>query len=247
MAYPKHAVRAGDGNVEIVKQVQARLDAAGCGPLADDGIFGAETESAVKLFQTRRGLAPDGVVGPLTWDDLFQEAAVVVSAAPSPLAQATLDAAGSQDGVRETPGQPNRGPEVDGYVRSLGLDPTHGYSWCQAFVYWSFTQAATKLGVANPCIKTAGVLEHWARSPVARRVYADKAFDDPTLVRPGAVFIIDHGAGKGHAGLVTQITAGEIQTIEGNTNAHGSREGDGVYRKTRAIGSINVGFIDYGS
>ena len=69
--------------------------------------------------------------------------------------------------------------------------------------------------------------------------------DDPTLIRPGAIFIVDHGGGKGHTGIVTKIVDGEIGTIEGNTNQRGSREGDGVYQKVRTIASINVGFVDY--
>lgn len=36
-----------------------------------DGIFGAETERAVKAFQTENGLTADGVVGPATWRALF--------------------------------------------------------------------------------------------------------------------------------------------------------------------------------
>ena len=32
-----------------------------------DGIFGANTTSAVKQFQQDNGLSPDGIVGPLTW------------------------------------------------------------------------------------------------------------------------------------------------------------------------------------
>ena len=246
MAYPGRAVREGDSRTDVVRQVQQRLADVGCGPLAVDGIFGAATTSAVKLFQTRRDLTPDGAVGPITWDALFLEPPVVADQAPTPLLGAVLDAAATQLDVRETPGTPNRGPQVDQYVRGVGLDPAGGYSWCQAFVYWCFAQAAAQLGAANPCVRTAGVLDHWARSPLADRVYAQAAGDDPRLVRPGAVFIIDHGGGKGHAGLVTQVVSGAVATIEGNTNQAGSREGDGVYRHTRSISSINVGFIDYG-
>ena len=36
-----------------------------------DGVFGAETENAVRAFQTAYGLTPDGVVGILTWDRLY--------------------------------------------------------------------------------------------------------------------------------------------------------------------------------
>lgn len=37
-------------------------------PGAVDGIFGVITESAVRSFQTWAQAAPDGVVGPLTWE-----------------------------------------------------------------------------------------------------------------------------------------------------------------------------------
>lgn len=130
--------------------------------------------------------------------------------------------------------------------RSVGLDPTGDYSWCEAFVYWCLEQASRDLGVANPCVKTAGVLDHWERAPASDRVTAEAATNDPTLIRPGAVFIINHGNGKGHAGLVRRVVSGTIDTIEGNTNEAGSRDGDGVYPKTRLVDSINVGFIDYG-
>jgi len=35
-----------------------------------DGVFGPLTTEAVKDFQSKHGLAPDGVVGPLTWQEL---------------------------------------------------------------------------------------------------------------------------------------------------------------------------------
>ena len=36
-----------------------------------DGIFGSQTETAVKNFQYNFRLYPDGIVGPNTWNDLF--------------------------------------------------------------------------------------------------------------------------------------------------------------------------------
>jgi peptidoglycan hydrolase-like protein with peptidoglycan-binding domain len=39
-------------------------------PVAVDGIFGPNTEAAVKAFQQSKGLAADGIVGPQTWPRL---------------------------------------------------------------------------------------------------------------------------------------------------------------------------------
>ena len=36
-----------------------------------DGIFGANTESAVKKWQTSHGLSADGIVGPHTYEKMF--------------------------------------------------------------------------------------------------------------------------------------------------------------------------------
>ena len=38
--------------------------------LAEDGIFGAKTETVVREFQRRAGIAVDGIVGPITWRTL---------------------------------------------------------------------------------------------------------------------------------------------------------------------------------
>lgn len=60
--------RGANGGAAIF--LQSQLNAAlGC-RLVLDGDFGAQTELAVKAFQRRSHLIPDGVVGPLTWEAL---------------------------------------------------------------------------------------------------------------------------------------------------------------------------------
>lgn len=52
-----------------VKALQQLLNKYGYG-LAEDGIFGSGTYSAVQRFQASKGLVADGIVGPLTWAKL---------------------------------------------------------------------------------------------------------------------------------------------------------------------------------
>ncbi|MCL2030607.1 MAG: M14 family metallopeptidase [Oscillospiraceae bacterium] len=53
-----------------VELLQTALRRAGAFQGAADGVFGAVTERAVMDFQSRHGLASDGVAGPLTWNAL---------------------------------------------------------------------------------------------------------------------------------------------------------------------------------
>jgi len=53
-----------------VRRAQKRLTLGGYDTGGVDGIFGANTESAVKRFQKDFGLAQDGIVGPKTWDKI---------------------------------------------------------------------------------------------------------------------------------------------------------------------------------
>ena len=57
---------------EEVKTLQTRLKVLGykgadLKPLTADGIFGKNTEYALKIFQKAKGLAADGIAGPKTW------------------------------------------------------------------------------------------------------------------------------------------------------------------------------------
>jgi hypothetical protein len=253
--YPGRVLKVGVSAAETVKILQHRLNAVGCGPVAEDGVFDkANTERAVKLFQARfpdvtgRPLAIDGVVGSLTWGALFGASTVPFnSVAPSPLTKAAIDFALTQTDVREQPVGSNSGPEVDAYLRAVGLDP--GFAWCVAFTHFCFKKGAESLGVSNPHIKTAGVLDHWnlaGKKAKVVRVTNAKAVADPGLVKPGSLFIIDLGGGLGHSGMVLEVANGRLVTVEGNTNDNGSRNGIGVFRRdSRKISTINKGFIDY--
>lgn len=249
MDYPKRVIQQGEKNARIVKAVQLRLNELGCGPLQGTGVFGPKTVSAVKLFQsTHRDqlgnpLEIDGKLGSITWAALFGIGMVpaIEDGAKGLLAQA-LKVAASQVGVMERPEGSNGGPEVDAYLKSVGLGT--GFYWCAAFVYWCFQQASVKIGKPNPVFKTAGVINHWNKTK-GKKIAAAAAVENPALLKPGQIFIINNGRGTGHTGIIEKIEGGFLHTIEGNSNPAGSSNGIGVFRLERKIAKINQGFIEY--
>jgi hypothetical protein len=98
--------------------------------------------------------------------------------------------------------------------------------------------------MTNPLIKTAVCMNHW-KNTAGRKIIGPDATASPLLVKPGFIFIINHGGGQGHTGIVSSVEGPFIKTIEGNSNPAGSREGLGVFELTRKINTINAGFIDY--
>jgi peptidoglycan hydrolase-like protein with peptidoglycan-binding domain len=54
-------------NDPAVRDLQEALKVLGFDPGPVDGVFGAQTESAVKKFQQAREIPADGVVGRVTW------------------------------------------------------------------------------------------------------------------------------------------------------------------------------------
>lgn len=233
-----------------VKAIQKKLNQLGCGPVDVDGDFGPKTAAAVKTFQARftdqngSPLKIDGSVGPLTWAALFgSESIDIISEAPNSLLRAVVNIADTQVGVMEQPPGSNNGLEVNMYQDSA--DVPHGLPWCMAFVYWCFDKACSDLGRSNPLVKTGGVLDHWNRA-TCKKILADDAVNDPSLIKPGQIFIMSFGSGTGHTGIIEKVEGGFLTTIEGNSNDGGSREGTGVFRRTsRKINSINKGFLHY--
>jgi hypothetical protein len=144
-----------------------------------------------------------------------------------------LEIAISQIGQDEKPHGSNWGEPVRTYLASVNIN--FPASWCMAFIYWCFNEAAKKLQLKNPAIKSGGVLNVWNKT--SKNFKSNK----PSI---GAVFIMDYGKGLGHTGIVEKFDDKYIYTIEGNTNDTGSREGIEVCKKQRLQTSI-LGYINY--
>jgi hypothetical protein len=163
---------------------------------------------------------------------------VALAPAPSPrgnLRQAALAIAGRYDGGKETGN--NAGPLVELYLRNVGLGV--GNPWCAAFVLWCSDMAAAALGIDNP-------LRVVPSKALVRSHVATAKARGWVVARPeaGDLFAYVNPDGSGHIGFVERVADGVIHTVEGNTNAQNSREGDGVYRRQRKI-TPSLVFIRY--
>jgi hypothetical protein len=146
----------------------------------------------------------------------------------------------------EIPKGSNWGPDVEAYLKSVGID--FPASWCMAFVYWCVEKAELRLpditgGKSSPLVRTGGVLKQWneidTRAASLFGTTKKFRFSEP---KAGDIFIQDHGKGLGHTGFVERVQGEKIFTIEGNTNDTGSREGYEVCRRVRDISGCK-GFI----
>lgn len=151
------------------------------------------------------------------------------------LAQAALTIALKNNGIEEMPRGSNGGPDVDVYLRSVGLGT--GYAWCMAFVFYCVNKAAKQCNATNPLVKTGGVIEQWNRCTLRHLTNRDAA-----VLKPGDIFIMEFGGGTGHTGFVLKVEGQVVYTIEGNTNEDGSREGYEVAKRVRPLSSFK-GFL----
>ncbi|MFI9205300.1 CHAP domain-containing protein [Streptomyces sp. NPDC053048] len=101
-----------------------------------------------------------------------------------------------------------------------GLEWSQNQAWCATFVSW----CAMKAGLADLYPRTASCLTGVAWFKQRKR------FSEYPAVGSQVFF----GSGGGaHTGLVYAYDDDFVYTVEGNTNAGGSAEGDGVYLKKR--------------
>jgi len=248
MNYPNHIITIGEQDPSIVKHIQNQLNQLGFGPLVEDGIFGPKTLYSVKAFQQYdiyRDINPSlikevGKIDRLTWESLSY-AIICVKNRP-PLIKDTLRIAHNEVGVKEVPPGTNRGPRVEEYLKSVRLGA--GYPWCAAFVYWCVEQASAGLNRVNPLPRTGSCMDHWNKTK-GEKITFQQVLSDPKLIKPGDIFIISRKGGKGHTGFVYDTFGSDIITVEGNSNAFHSAEGEGVVKLQRKINTITAGFIRY--
>lgn len=224
-----------------VRHLQTSLNSLGKYNVKVTGSFDSSTESVVKSFQSSVGLKPDGIVGPKTLSALEKKlkvatTPVVSTSTTSSLEQTILETAKSFVGQKEISG--NMGfiqPFFMKLMESIGWKKK--WAWCSMFCKLVYTEAYKKLGL-DPKRMTKFI------SPSVQQTRANfiKAgypiITDWKQVKPGAYisWVSSSDRTKGHTGILVEFieNGAKMITIEGNTNAEGSREGDSVAKKTRA-------------
>jgi hypothetical protein len=143
----------------------------------------------------------------------------------------------SKIGLRES-GRPNSGPQIREFLDADSYKPNStddGYPWCAAFVCrivqlamqdreWTFTRPTTPGAWAFEKWSLAQDSSTWTLKPAGRDI------------QRGDIVVFNFS----HIGIAVGLPdkKGWVRTVEGNTNQAGSREGDGVYLKTRNISQI---------
>lgn len=151
---------------------------------------------------------------------------------------ALLQIARAEIGTAET-GTSNRGPRVDQYQRATWLEQKDWGPWCAAFICW-VVRAAMKVsgsketpGFKRPKTARAWDFERWSLAQDSSTQTRKPAGRD---IRAGDLLIFKFS----HIGIATSApdAQGNVSTIEGNTNAKGSRTGGQVCATRRHIDQV---------
>jgi len=216
--------------------------------LRADGDYGPATEASVRKFQTKAKLQPTGVIDEYTMRALIaplNRACKPLTTTAETYSQRVVAAARNhlREHPREVGGQ-NKGPWVRLY--------THGkegsaYPWCAAFVTYLMHQAAESM--KNPAMPIKGSLscDELAKQAVtAERFVSEDELRSGERSRtelvPGTIFLVRNKTNAKdwmHTGLVTGVMNDYFETIEGNTNDDGDREGYEVCRRLRGFGHMD--------
>lgn len=142
-------------------------------------------------------------------------------------------------GIKEHGGD-NQGKGVEMFQKAVD-GKAQGEPWCAAFAMWCLKQVEGQLSIRSPLYQSESVWMLWHKSDVKCR---------SLLPKPGYLMCWNvPPTQKGHIGIVQRILNDhQVETVEGNSNNDGSREGNAVVVKTRTItGTPNfkvLGFLN---
>ncbi len=245
-----------DNNKKDVEKIQSWLSLfamqnPSSGTATDiDGDFGPATEKAVLNFQKANGLPQNGIVDQNVFDKLVSplKKAFENPITGSNLRELILNTA--QNHLENHPfelvinHQSNTGPWVRSYMD--GHEGTDWF-WCMGFVEAIIDQAAsiqgknfkTLMPLTYSCdtVGTTGL-----QKKILTRYQTART--NSALIKPGDIFLLQKTPNDWiHTGIVTAVHTDTIETIEGNTNAGGSNNGNAVMNKIRNYKQSKLDFF----
>jgi hypothetical protein len=132
-------------------------------------------------------------------------------------------------GTREATGN-NDGQRIEEYIASTGLNAKGQYPWCAAFVYWVYLQNEITIPTPTPA---------WSPSYFTQGtiIWEWRGRNNQQPLQGDVIGMYYTHLGRiGHMGFFHRQYGDYFITVEGNTNAEGSREGNQVaIRKRRKI------------
>lgn len=195
-----------------------------------------------KLGFYNAGTSGEG--GPLTLRatyDFAKDEGVTLPGSPLPtvsnLPDLVVQVARKYLGVGEEGGN-NRGKMIDEFESATWLDPAGDYPWCASFVCYVIREAlglySGKVPWKRPMTPRAYGFEDWAKEEPGLDLKRNPVAED---IQPGDIITFTFS----HVGICTGLPhSGLVPTIEGNTNAEGSREGEVVAAKERRISIVRA-------
>lgn len=151
-----------------------------------------------------------------------------------------VELARAEVGVEEMPPGSNCGPMVNLYKSATNLPPAETWPWCAAFVCWIVREAMKATGTPETATfkrpRTAGAWDfiRWSRE----QDNSTKTRSDPNDdIQPGDIVVFRFS----HIGIAVSGPQGSyFETVEGNTDSEGSREGGGVFHKRRKLAQVRA-------
>lgn len=228
----KHDLVSGMRGKEV-KRVQEWLNLHGFGVVIDSS-YGPVTARSLERFQDDRGLPETGEVDEPTFNALVEPMQEVLkqrlNASISPKS-ALLEYARAHLAVHpvEVGGQ-NCGPWVRLYMKG---HEGRAMPWCAGFVTFLLKQATQSLQIDMP-VRGSGSCDSLAAQAKAAGLFLRESEADAASVVPGSIFLVRRTSTDWtHTGLVTNASESAFDTIEGNTNDDGDREGYEVCTRSR--------------
>ncbi|MBX3257282.1 MAG: peptidoglycan-binding protein [Chitinophagaceae bacterium] len=208
--------------------------------IAVDGDFGPATEKAVKNFQKLKGLPQSGIVN-----------AAVFSKLSEPM-QNAFETKGKNAGLRNLvveianihlsnnpyelviQNKDNSGPWVRAYMDGHEGD---AWFWCMGFVQAIVDQACSQLNkdfrALMPLTYSCDTVGSKGLEKKILSRYTTVR-NNPSVAKPGDIFLLQKSPFDWtHTGIITAVDTDTFETIEGNTNMGGSRNGNAVLRRVR--------------